>query len=326
MAIMPLYIKTDSQGEFIFDWSWADAYYRNGLNYYPKLVSSIPFTPASGPRILISDETRRKEVIEAISRALKQITEETDFSSVHILLANKDEIEDFSQEDFSLRTSYSFHWFNNHYLSFENFLQDMTSRQRKNIKKERKKINDQGVTVSRICGSEITLEMLETFYQFYQVTYLKRGMRGYLNFEFFKKIVDSIPETIMLVLAKNNSGEYVAGALNFFDDEKLYGRYWGCLEEYDSLHFETCYYQGIEFCIEEKLKSFDPGVQGEHKIKRGFCPIETFSLHWIKDLRFKEAIDDFLDREREHILEYNQDRRALLPFKKEVTIDLYDKI
>ena len=151
-------------------------------------------------------------------------------------------------------------------------------------------------------------------------------MRGYLNFEFFKKIVDSIPETIMLVLAKNNSGEYVAGALNFFDDEKLYGRYWGCLEEYDSLHFETCYYQGIEFCIEKKLKSFDPGVQGEHKIKRGFCPIETFSLHWIKDLRFKEAIDDFLDREREHILEYNQDRRALLPFKKEVTIDLYDKI
>ena len=202
----------------------------------------------------------------------------------------------------------------------------MTSRQRKNIKKERKKINDQGVTVSRICGSEITLEMIETFYKFYQVTYLKRGMRGYLNFEFFKKIVDSIPETIMLVLAKNNSGEYVAGALNFFDDEKLYGRYWGCLEEYDSLHFETCYYQGIEFCIEEKLKSFDPGVQGEHKIKRGFCPIETFSLHWIKDLRFKEAIDDFLDREREHILEYNQDRRALLPFKKEVTIDLYDKI
>ena len=202
----------------------------------------------------------------------------------------------------------------------------MTSRQRKNIKKERKKINDQGITVSRVCGSAITLEMLETFYQFYQVTYLKRGMRGYLNFEFFKEIVKSIPETIMLVLAKNNSGEYVAGALNFFDDEKLYGRYWGCLEEYDSLHFESCYYQGIEFCIEEKLKSFDPGVQGEHKIKRGFCPIETFSLHWIKDLRFKEAIDDFLEREREHILEYNQDRRALLPFKKEVTIDLYDKI
>ena len=326
VAIMPLYIKTDSQGEFIFDWSWADAYYRNGLNYYPKLVSSIPFTPASGPRILITDKTRSREVIEEISRALKQITEESDFSSVHILLANKNEIKDFSQENFSLRTSYSFHWFNNHYLSFENFLQDMTSRQRKNIKKERKKINDQGVTVSRVCGSAITLEMLETFYQFYQVTYLKRGMRGYLNFEFFKKIVESIPETIMLVLAKNNSGEYVAGALNFFDDEKLYGRYWGCLEEYDSLHFETCYYQGIEFCIEEKLKSFDPGVQGEHKIKRGFCPIETFSLHWIKDLRFKEAIDDFLDREREHILEYNQDRRALLPFKKEVTIDLYDKI
>ena len=158
----------------------------------------------------MTDETRSREIIQEISKALKQITEERNFSSVHILLANKDEIKDFSQEDFSLRTSYSFHWFNNNYLSFENFLQDMTSRQRKNIKKERKKINDQGITVSRVCGSAITLEMLETFYQFYQVTYLKRGMRGYLNFEFFKEIVKSIPETIMLVLAKNNSGEYLS--------------------------------------------------------------------------------------------------------------------
>lgn len=135
-----------------------------------------------------------------------------------------------------------------------------------------------------------------------------------------------MPESILMVLAQNSSREYVAGALNFYDEEKLYGRYWGCLEEYDSLHFETCYYQGIEFCITEKLKSFDPGVQGEHKIKRGFCPIETFSAHWIRDVRFKEAIDDFLSRERVHILEYNQDRRSRLPFKKEVTSDLYDKI
>jgi len=322
MAIMPLYIKTDSQGEFIFDWSWADAYYRNGLNYYPKLVSSIPFTPASGPRILITDETRSTEIIEEISRALKQITEESDFSSVHILLANKDEIKDFSQEDFSLRTSYSFHWFNNHYLSFENFLQDMTSRQRKNIKKERKKINDQGVTVSRICGSEITLEMLETFYQFYQVTYLKRGMRGYLNFEFFKKIVDSIPETIMLVLAKNNSGEYVAGALNFFDDEKLYGRYWGCLEEYDSLHFETCYYQGIEYCINNKLKFFDPGVQGEHKIRRGFEPEITSSLHYFLRNDLREAVKIFCNKEKHGILQYKKSCEEYTPIKKEYRIVL----
>ena len=326
LALMPLYIKTDSQGEFIFDWSWADAYYRNGLDYYPKLVSSIPFTPASGPRILISSKARSSEIIKEVSHALKQVTKDTNFSSVHILLAGKDEITNFSDQDFSLRTSYSFHWFNKDYTSFNHFLEDMTSRQRKNIKKERNKIIEQGINLIRVTGNEITLEMIESFYQFYQVTYLKRGMRGYLNFDFFKKIVETIPESIMLVLAQNPSGQYVAGALNFFDQEKLYGRYWGCLEEYDSLHFETCYYQGIEFCIDEKLHSFDPGVQGEHKIKRGFCPIETFSAHWIKDLRFKEAIDDFLDREREHVLEYNQDRRALLPFKKEVTQDLYERI
>ena len=326
IAAMPLYVKTDSQGEFIFDWSWADAYYRNGLEYYPKLVCSIPFTPATGPRILFSNSEDRNYVVNKISEALKELSENLKFSSIHILLAEKEEINQFSEEDFSLRTSYSFHWFNNGYASFDMFLEDMTSRQRKNIKKERVKILQQGITLSKIKGDQITIEMMEIFYQFYQVTYLKRGMRGYLNFDFFKKIIEVLPESIMLVMASNKNGDFVAGALNFYDEKKLYGRYWGCLEEYDSLHFETCYYQGIEFCIENELESFDPGVQGEHKIKRGFCPIETYSAHWIKDLRFKEAIDDFLERERAHILEYNQDRKALLPFKQEVMSELYERI
>ena len=326
VAIMPLYIKTDSQGEFIFDWSWADAFYRNGLEYYPKLVSSIPFTPASGPRILFTDQSKSLIIIKEVSSALKRISQEQSFSGVHILLAEKDEINKFSREDFSLRTSYSFHWFNNNYESFDSFLKDMTSRQRKNIKKEREKIAKQGITLSRIKGEDISHEMIETFYQFYQVTYLKRGMRGYLNFKFFESIIKHSPDSILLVMAQNSDGNYVAGALNFYDDQKLYGRYWGCLEEYDSLHFETCYYQGIEFCIEHGLGSFDPGVQGEHKIKRGFCPIETYSAHWIKDARFKEAIDDFLERERTHILEYNYDRRSMLPFKQEVTSEIYERI
>ena len=326
VAIMPLYIKTDSQGEFIFDWSWADAFYRNGLEYYPKLVSSIPFTPASGPRILFTDQSKSLIIIKEVSSALKRISQEQSFSGVHILLAEKDEINKFSREDFSLRTSYSFHWFNNNYESFDSFLKDMTSRQRKNIKKEREKIAKQGITLSRIKGEDISHEMIETFYQFYQVTYLKRGMRGYLNFKFFESIIKHSPDSILLVMAQNSDGNYVAGALNFYDDQKLYGRYWGCLEEYDSLHFETCYYQGIEFCIGHGLGSFDPGVQGEHKIKRGFCPIETYSAHWIRDARFKEAIDDFLERERTHILEYNYDRRSMLPFKKEVTSEIYERI
>lgn len=326
IAIMPLYIKTDSQGEFIFDWSWADAFYRNGLEYYPKLVSSIPFTPASGPRILFTDQSKSLIIIKEVSLALKRISQEQSFSGVHILLAEKDEINKFSREDFSLRTSYSFHWFNNNYESFDSFLKDMTSRQRKNIKKEREKIAKQGITLSRIKGEDISHEMIETFYQFYQVTYLKRGMRGYLNFKFFESIIKHSPDSILLVMAQNSDGNYVAGALNFYDDQKLYGRYWGCLEEYDSLHFETCYYQGIEFCIGHGLGSFDPGVQGEHKIKRGFCPIETYSAHWIRDARFKEAIDDFLERERTHILEYNYDRRSMLPFKQEVTSEIYERI
>ena len=326
IAIMPLYIKTDSQGEFIFDWSWADAFYRNGLEYYPKLVSSIPFTPASGPRILFTDQSKSLTIIKEITSALKKVSQEQSFSGVHILLAEKDEINKFSREDFSLRTSDSFHWFNNNYESFDSFLKDMTSRQRKNIKKEREKIAKQGITLSRIKGEDISHEMIETFYQFYQVTYLKRGMRGYLNFKFFESIIKHSPDSILLVMAQNSDGNYVAGALNFYDDQKLYGRYWGCLEEYDSLHFETCYYQGIEFCIEHGLGSFDPGVQGEHKIKRGFCPIETYSAHWIKDARFKEAIDDFLERERTHILEYNYDRRSMLPFKQEVTSEIYERI
>ena len=324
IAIMPMYIKTDSQGEFVFDWSWADAFYRNGVNYYPKLVCSIPYTPASGPRLSVIQEGKTKEIIENIYSALKEISEELDFSSVHILLAEEEEIRSFSNAGFSIRSSYSFHWFNNNYKDFNNFLEDMTSRQRKNIKKERDKILQQGITMRKIKGEDITDEMLSAFYQFYQLTYLKRGMQGYLNYDFFKEIFELIPENILLIMALDKGGNYVAGALNFYDKKKLYGRYWGCFEEFDSLHFETCYYQGIEFCIDNALVTFDPGVQGEHKIKRGFCPIETFSAHWIKDSRFREAIDDFLVREKAHVKNYNDDRKVLLPFKKEITNKLYE--
>ena len=324
IAIMPMYIKTDSQGEFIFDWSWADAFYRNGVNYYPKLVCSIPYTPASGPRLSVIEHDKTKEIIEHIYSALKEISEQLDFSSVHILLAEEEEIRSFSNAGFSVRSSYSFHWFNNNYKNFDNFLQDMTSRQRKNIKKERDKILEQGISMRKIKGEDINEEMLSAFYQFYQLTYLKRGMQGYLNYDFFKEIFQSIPENILLIMALDKGGNYVAGALNFYDKKKLYGRYWGCFEEFDSLHFETCYYQGIEFCIDNELVAFDPGVQGEHKIKRGFCPIETFSAHWIKDSRFKEAIDDFLVREKTHVRNYNDDRKGLLPFKKEIINKLYE--
>ena len=324
IALMPMYIKTDSHGEFIFDWSWADAFYRNGMDYYPKLVSAIPFTPASGPRLCVLDESKRTHITSLIKEGLEEISIELGISSAHILLPEKKELTSYVDSGFSTRTSYSFHWFNNNYSDFDDFLKELTSRQRKNLRKERSKILDQNIHMERIPGEDITEELWDSFFKFYQITYLKRGMQAYLNLDFFHKISERLPKSLLLVIAKEAKTKgHLAGALNFCDSKNLYGRYWGCLEEYDSLHFESCYYQGIEHCIEMKLNKFDPGVQGEHKIKRGFLPVETFSSHWIKDDRFKKAIDDFLIREREHILEYNERCKSLLPFKSSVTNKLY---
>ena len=324
IALMPMYIKTDSHGEFIFDWSWADAFYRNGMDYYPKLVSAIPFTPASGPRLCVLDESKRTLITSLIKEGLEEISIKLGISSAHILLPEKKELTSYVDSGFSTRTSYSFHWFNNNYSDFDDFLKELTSRQRKNLRKERSKIFDQNIHMERIPGEDITEELWDSFFKFYQITYLKRGMQAYLNLDFFHKISERLPKSLLLVIAKEAKTKgHLAGALNFCDSKNLYGRYWGCLEEYDSLHFESCYYQGIEHCIEMKLNKFDPGVQGEHKIKRGFLPVETFSSHWIKDDRFKKAIDDFLIREREHILEYNERCKSLLPFKSSVTNKLY---
>ena len=320
LALMPLYVKTDSHGEFIFDWSWADAFYRNGLEYYPKLVSAIPFTPAQGPRLCLLNSEQRTAISKVIKEEIEALSSESGISSMHILLPNKKELVPFKESGFSIRTSYSFHWFNNNYKDFEDFLLDLTSRQRKNIKKERQKVLDQNISVEKILGGNITDEMWVQFYKFYQLTYLKRGMRPYLNLDFFIEISTLMPDSLLLVMAKDSSNRFVAGALNFFDSDNLYGRYWGCLQEYDSLHFETCYYQGIEFCIEKELKKFDPGVQGEHKVKRGFWPIETYSAHWIKDKRFRKAIEDFLTQEAKQIKRYNRQCRSMLPFKSSVSI------
>ena len=324
IALMPMYIKTDSHGEFIFDWSWADAFYRNGLDYYPKLVSAIPFTPASGPRLCVLDESKRTHITSLIKEGLEEISIELGISSAHILLPERRELTSYVDSGFSTRTSYSFHWFNNNYSDFDDFLKELTSRQRKNLRKERSKIFDQNIHLERIPGKDITEELWESFFKFYQLTYLKRGMQAYLNLDFFHKISERLPESLLLVIAKDiKTKSHLAGALNFCDSKNLYGRYWGCLEEYDSLHFESCYYQGIEHCIEMRLNKFDPGVQGEHKIKRGFLPVETYSSHWIKDDRFKKAIDDFLIKERKHILEYNERCKSLLPFKSSVINKLY---
>jgi predicted N-acyltransferase len=324
IALMPMYLKTDSHGEFIFDWSWADAYYRNGMEYYPKLVSAIPFTPASGPRLCSLSEENIPELVRLIKEAIEEISTHLKLSSAHVLLPEYTELEHFMNSGFSLRTSYSFHWFNNNYKGFNDFLNGLTSRQRKNIKKERMKILDQNITIEKIEGKNITETLWNDFFNFYQVTYLKRGMSPYLNLDFFLKLTEIFPDNLLLVVAKDlKNNKPVAGALNFYDSKVLYGRYWGCLEQYDSMHFECCYYQGIEYCIEKGINKFDPGVQGEHKIKRGFLPIETYSAHWIKDTRFRKAIDNFLIEERANILDYKERCKSLLPFKDEVVNKIY---
>lgn len=313
VAVMPLYLKQHSYGEYVFDWAWADAYSRYGLEYYPKLLSAIPFTPAYGPRI----GTKRplEQVIPVIREGIPQIAAKMNASSWHGLFAPQDTIDLFSSETLMPRLGSQYHWFNHEYRDFDHFLARFSSRKRKNLRKERKKVIDQGVELRTFAGKEITDTLLHRFYHFYQTTYLKRGRKGYLTPEFFTRLRDTMPEHLVLVAAFIDE-QAVAGALSLRSSTTLYGRYWGCLEEYDSLHFETCYYQGIEYCIRERLERFDPGAQGEHKIQRGFEPIETWSIHWIQEPGFREPIARFLEEEEAMMREQIAELTTWLPFKK----------
>ncbi|MDI3326052.1 GNAT family N-acetyltransferase [Pontibacterium granulatum] len=313
VAVMPLYLKQHSYGEYVFDWAWADAYSRYGLEYYPKLLSAIPFTPAYGPRI----GTKRplEQVIPVIREGIPQIAAKMNASSWHGLFAPQDTIDLFRSETLMPRLGSQYHWFNHEYRDFDHFLEHFSSRKRKNLRKERKKVTDQGVELRTFAGKEITDTLLHRFYHFYQITYLKRGRKGYLTPEFFTRLRDTMPEHLVLVVAFVDE-QAVAGALSLRSSTTLYGRYWGCLEEYDSLHFETCYYQGIEYCIRERLERFDPGAQGEHKIQRGFEPIETWSVHWIQEPGFREPIARFLEEEEAMMREQIAELTTWLPFKK----------
>lgn len=314
IAVMPLYLKHHSHGEYVFDQQWADAYNQSGMTYYPKWVNAIPYTPCQGQRILIKSGEDNQKVIQSCIEYIKQLSELNNISSLHILFPHPDQTEHF-QQSLLIRSGIQFQWFNKNYTDFENYLQAFTSRQRKKINKERRKINDQGIKFQRYSGLEISEQQWQVFFQFYQLTYLKRGQSAYLNIEFFKQLADTMPEQIMLVLAIKDQ-TYIAAALSFIGETTLYGRYWGCYEEYNSLHFETCYYQGLEYCIEHQLQKFDSGAQGEHKISRGFEPITTYSVHWIQNTHYAKLIADFLQREKVLITQYKKDCCLQLPFKK----------
>lgn len=338
IAIAPVFKKLHSYGEYVFDWAWADAYQRHGLNYYPKLIWAIPFTPSSGPRIISQGSPSQRELFhQQIANGLSQYCQQNNLSSWHCLFPDDSANNALCHNNDSsylnshltkqtsttktrlYRKSCQFHWFNNDFTDFSNYLEKFTSRKRKNIKKERARLLDAGFVFHQKVASQITEADIENFYHCYQLTYAKRNRRGYLTLAFFKQLLTTMPDQLLLVQAQlpaNQGSHIVANALYFKDADNLYGRYWGCLEEYDSLHFECCYYQGIEFCIKNHLTHFDPGTQGEHKISRGFEPTICHSQHWIAHPQFREAIDGFIQEEQTNVDAYSSLVAQHLPFKR----------
>jgi predicted N-acyltransferase len=307
VALMPLYLKSHSYGEYVFDWSWADAWRRHGLAYYPKLVTAVPFTPATGPRLCLASGESPTELHPALLQAVRQFAEAQGASSWHLLFPEQDVARSLEQAGTSLRVASQFHWLN---ASFN-------SRKRKSLKRERRRVAEQGITLRVLEADAISPADWERFYFFYQMTYAKRsGHGGYLNREFFLGLASAIPEHCVMVMAYVGE-QAVAGSLYFRSADTLYGRYWGCEQELDCLHFEACYYQGIEYSIKHGLQRFDPGAQGEHKIQRGFTPVKTWSNHWVADPEFAAAIADFTRRERSDIDHYIRQASGYLPFRND---------
>lgn len=302
LGAMPMYEKHNSWGEFVFDHAWADAYHRAGLSYYPKLVNAIPFTPASGQRLLARADNRNA-IIEKLLRGAFAVMQQGQFSGMHSLFVDNRDYALLNQPDAMTRIDCQFHWHNNQYQHFDQFLGRLTSKKRKNIRQERRKAIASGVTIKRLDGHSATATDWINFNQLYRQIYNRKYGAPAFNLAFFKDIAASLGSQVILVMV-NAGSQCVAGALLYHDDHSLYGRHWGCAGYLDSLHFEVCYYQGIDFCIEHGLNRFDPGAQGEHKIARGFIPTETRSLHWIADKPFQPAIADFVRREQTGVRGY----------------------
>jgi uncharacterized protein len=315
IAFLPLYIKYDSYGEFVFDWAWADAYQQAGRNYYPKLVSAIPFTPVSGSRLLINKAFDNTKIKKILLEAAVSLLQENDFSSLHFLFPDKQDTEVLISNNGLKRITCQYHWFNDNYRDFKDFTDSLISKKRKRILKERREINKSGVEIKRLSGSEITQKHWQEFYHFYCSTFYKKWGEPRLTLDFFESLGKELPEQTLLILAKLND-ETIAGAFAMSDKETLYGRHWGCSQRIPFLHFELCYYQTIEYSIETGLKRMDAGVQGEHKLARGFHPVAMPSAHWIKENDFRNAIANYLNKETSAMQEHIEVLKTHLPFKQ----------
>lgn len=322
VAAAPVYLKGHSYGEYVFDWAWADAYKRNGLEYYPKLLCAVPFTPVQGTRLLAVDDNARRH----LAATLVAFAEQAEVSSLHVLFPTLQEAQTFADVGMMLREGVQFHWINAGYRDFDDFLATLEQKKRKNIRAERRKVHEAGVTFRRVRGEDVTDAEWRFFNRCYRQTYREHFSSPYLNLDFFRRIGETMPENLLLVIAERE-GKPIASSLVVYQrgtaseagaarpSGTLYGRYWGALEHVPCLHFETAYYQPLEFCIEEKLATFEGGAQGEHKMARGFLPTATHSAHWLAHPAFADAVARFLSSETETIHAYVDELREHNPFR-----------
>jgi len=318
IGAMPLYLKLHSYGEFVFDWSWAQAYEQQGMQYYPKALCAVPFTPVQGSRILFDPLENKSQVQEQLIAGLKTLVLQNKLSSAHILFPLGEQTQAMVDQGFMLRDSVQFHWHNHQFVNFEQFLSTLTMKRRKNIRQEREKVNREGITFRHIPGQSATDQDWEFFYQCYANTYMEHHSSPYLNQDFFKLLCSRMPENLHLILAQRGTSP-IAASLLFVDatSSTAYGRYWGALEHIPCLHFETAYYQAIEYCIEQKIETFEGGAQGEHKMARGFLPTTIQSAHFIVDPQFSKAVKHFLEREQLGIGAYVDELGEHSPMKSD---------
>jgi uncharacterized protein len=314
---LPLYLKTHSWGEFVFDFAWARAYERHGLDYYPKLVSAVPFTPANGPRFLIRPGANAATIRSALLGSARELLAARGLSSLHVLLASDPDRDWLEAEGLVARLDCQFHWHNAGFASFDDFLGTFTAEKRKKVRRERRRVAEAGIRFIELTGADLDPARLGIIYALHARTFAVRGNPPYLTPGFFERLAATLPQALMVKLAVDTHGDPVACAIFLRGGDTLYGRYWGATGDYHSLHFEACYYQGIDYCIREGLARFEPGTQGEHKIARGFSPSPVWSLHEIVEPAFRSAIREYLGRERAAVAAYMQAAGEHVPFRRD---------
>jgi predicted N-acyltransferase len=315
VGALPLFEKSNSYGEYIFDWGWANAAFEAGIPYYPKLVAAIPFTPATGPKFLLTEDLRlARQVREILINAVDNETQSR--SSMHFLFTTPEESEALAANGYLIRHSFQYHWQNRNWKTFEDFLGSLRSKRRAEIRREREAVASSRLKIERLTGEDLTPRHAEIMYGFYRSTIHKMGGHTYLTPEFFLRVFETMKDSILFVMASTEDSIPVAGAFNFFKGRTLYGRYWGCHDDYRQLHFEVCYYQAIDWAIERGIELFEAGAQGEHKFNRGFTPRLTLSGHSIRDSRLRLAIEGFLEREKTGIQELFREYETHSPFRR----------